>query len=102
MIRPIGNRILVLPDPAGDKSPAGLLIPEKFQVKMARGVIIRVGPGEYSSTGDLIPTQVTIGERIVWNEYAGVPIPADQQVSCGGKCVIIGEDDVLAVIEDEE
>ena len=60
-----------------------------------RGVIVEVGPGIKTPTGELIPLDFKVGETVLFKNFSG------QQVSVKGlQFLILSENDIIAVLED--
>lgn len=95
MIRPLGDKILVRRDEAQDKTESGIYLPETGKERPKTGVVEAVGNGAINTeTGERIPLTVKKGDRVIFSSYAGTEIKLD-----GEELLIMGEDDVLAVIE---
>lgn len=76
---PLFDRVLVQRFAAETKTKGGLLIPEKSQGKMLDAKVVAVGPGIHSSKGDLIPVNVSVGDRVILPEYGGTKVVLDEQ-----------------------
>lgn len=88
-IKPLADRILVKNDKAETKTASGLIIPEAAQEKTQTASVVEVGPG----TKDNAIT-VKIGDRIMYDKYAGTPVKID-----GEDHLILKINDVIAIIE---
>lgn len=88
-IKPLADRILVKNDKAETKTASGLIIPEAAQEKTQTATVIEVGPG----TDDEKIT-VKVGDRIMYDKYAGTQIKID-----GEDHLILKMADVIAIIE---
>ena len=55
--------------------------------------LLAVGPGRLNDEGKRIPLEVKMGDRILMGKYAGTEVKLD-----GEECLILREDDVLAVL----
>lgn len=87
-IKPLEDRILVLPDTAEEFTKGGIIIPESAKEKPQKGVIVSVGDGNKD-----IEMQVKIGDTILYNKHAG------SDLSLNGKDhLIIRQSDILLVI----
>lgn len=87
-IKPLADRILVKNDAAETKTASGLFIPEAAQEKTQTATVVEVGPG----TDDEKIT-VKIGDRIMYDKYAGTQIKLD-----GEDYLILKMADVIAVV----
>lgn len=84
MIRPLADRVLVLPDPAETKTASGIIIPDTAKEKPDSGTVIAVG-------GKV--TDITIGKKVLYRKYAGT------EVSNEGKTyLVMKQDDVIAIV----
>lgn len=96
-IQPLADRVLVKrADVADEKSPAGIIIPDTAEKEKSKvGTVIAVGPGRYGEEGDLIPTTVKVGAKVIFN--AGW----DNEVDMGDdeEYFLVKESDILAVIK---
>lgn len=85
MIRPLADRVLVLPDPAETKTASGIIIPDTAKEKPDLGTVIAVG-------GKV--TDITKGDKVLYRKYAGT------EVSNEGKTyLVMKQDDVIAIVE---
>lgn len=96
-IQPLADRVLVKRlDANEEKSPSGIIIPDTAQKEKSKtGLIVAVGPGRFGDEGDLIPTSVKVGVKVIFN--AGW----DNEVDMGndGEYFLVKESDILAVIK---
>lgn len=73
----------------------GIIIPDKSAEKPTRGVVVSVGEGAISQSGETRPVAVKLGETVLYGQYAGNKINVD-----GEELLIVKESDILAVIEE--
>ena len=92
MLQPLGNRVLVEPSEAEEKSPGGILLPESAQEKPAEGKVIAVGPGKLLDDGTRAAMSVKEGDVVIYRKYGGTDVTVD-----GEEYVIIEEDSLLAI-----
>ncbi len=91
-IKPIagtGNRLVVEPAPAEEKTASGIIIPDTAKEKPQKGTIVAVS--EQDDKGNK-PT-VKEGDTVLYGKYAGTEINID-----GTDYLIMRESDVLAVL----
>ena len=90
----LDNRIAVTPDPDEETTKGGLvLLPDSNAREVMRyGTVHTVGNGRRSDhTGELIPMDVAVGDRVFWNRHSGSPITIDdEEVICLGSGEIVG------------
>ena len=92
-IRPLEDRILVRPEEGEETTVSGIVIPDTAKEKPQEGTILAVGPGKRSDTGDLIPMDVSEGDRVMYSKYGGTEIKVD-----GEELLILSSRDVLAIV----
>ncbi len=89
-IRPIGERVLIKPLKAEEKTEKGIYLPEEAREERKEGIIEDVGT---LKNGDPIPLKK--GDKILYGGYS-----SDEFEVNGEKFLIIDYKDVLAVIEE--
>jgi len=93
-IKPLGDRVVVKPQAADEKTASGLYIPDTAKEKPQRGIIVAVGPGRVEN-GAKIDMSVKAGDNVLYGKYSGTEISlADDDV------LIMRESDILGIIED--
>lgn len=93
-IRPLGDRIVVKPMEAEEKTPGGIVLPDTAKEKPLKGKVISVGPGKMLDKGERVPISVKPGETVLYGKYSGT------EVKIGGEeYLILRESDLLARIE---
>ena len=87
-IKPLSDRVLVLPNPAEEKTAGGLFIPDTAKVKPLMGKVVAVGPG----TAD-VKMEVKEGDQVLYGKYAGTEISFE-----GVDYLIMKQSDIMAII----
>lgn len=87
-IKPLADRVLILPSPAEEKTAAGIIIPDTAKEKPQKGTVVAVGPGKKDE-----PLTVKAGDVVLYGKYAGTEINVD-----GTEYLIMRESDILAII----
>ncbi len=85
---PLEDRVLIKTAELEEKTKSGLFIPQTAQEKTQVGVVTAVGSDKEAIT-------VKVGQKIMYDKYAGTSIKVD-----GADYLIIKAKDILAVIED--
>jgi chaperonin GroES len=93
-VRPLDDRILVLPSEAEDKTKNGIYLPEGAKEKPMTGKVLAVGPGKLSDKGVRTAVTVKKGDTVVYGKYSGTEIEVE-----GEKLVIVRESELLGVME---
>ena len=92
-VQPLGDRVLVQPLEAEEKTAGGIVIPDTAKEKQQKGKIIAVGKGRVNEDGKLVPLEVKVNDQILFGRYAGTEVKVG-----ASEYLIIKEDDILAII----
>ena len=94
-LQPLEDRIVVRTLEAEEKTASGLVIPDTAKEKPQQGTVLAVGPGRRSEqTGEIIPLDVKVGDKVVYSKYGGTEITVD-----GDDVLILNGRDVLAILK---
>ena len=74
-IRPLADRVLILPQPAEEKTIGGIIIPDTAKEKPLQGKVIAVG------------------DQVLYGKYSGTEVEFE-----GVKYLIMRQSDVLAIL----
>lgn len=94
-IRPLHDRVLVKREEEERKTASGIVLPDSASEKPNRGEIIAAGPGKSNDKGEIREIGVKVGDKVLFNQYAGTKVKVEDE-----ELLMMGEDDILAVIED--
>jgi chaperonin GroES len=93
-LQPLEDRIVVRPSEAEETTASGLVIPDTAKEKPQQGEVLAVGPGRRAeNSGELIPSDVAVGDTVVYSKYGGTEITID-----GEELLILTGRDVLAKV----
>jgi chaperonin GroES len=87
-IKPLADRVLVVPAPAEEKTIGGIIIPDTAKEKPLKGEVVAVGNG--TKDEEMI---VKIGDTVLYGKYAGTELELE-----GGKYLIMRQSDILAIV----
>ncbi len=87
-IKPLADRVLILPAPAEEKTIGGIIIPDTAKEKPLKGEVIAVGNGTKDEQMVL-----NVGDHVLYGKYAGTELEVE-----GVKYLIMRQSDVLAVL----
>ena len=93
-LKPLGDRVVVLPIEQDDQTTSGIFLPETAKEKPQQGKIVAAGPGSRKETGERIAMDVEVEDTILYAKYAGTSIKLD-----GQEYLILKETDILAIVE---
>jgi chaperonin GroES len=93
-LKPIGDRVLIEIKASEEKTSGGIVIPQAAQEKTQEGKIVAVGSGKTDDKGNKIPIEVKVGDKVIYDKYAGT------QYKVGDKeFLVIKADEILAIVE---
>jgi chaperonin GroES len=92
--RPLHDRVVVRRIDAEEKTAGGIIIPDTAKEKPQEGEIVAAGPGGRNETGQLIPLDVKVGDRVLFGKWSGTEVKID-----GQDYLIMKESDLLGVVE---
>jgi chaperonin GroES len=93
-LQPLGNNVFIRRDEQDDK--IGLLfVPDVAKRKQQHGTVIAVGPGKTNKFGTFIPTEVKVGDRVVFDGYVAREFAKDRNL------VQLAENEILGIVEGE-
>ena len=93
-VTPLGDRVLVKRVAADEKTKGGIILPDTAKEKPREGIVVAVGNGKLLENGSRQQMSVKQKDRVLFSSYAGSEIKLD-----GEELLILGEDEILAVIE---
>jgi chaperonin GroES len=93
-VKPLNDKVLVERLEAEEVTKGGIVLPDSAKEKPKEGKIIALGDGRLLDDGKRAPFQVKVGDRVLFSSYAGTEIKIE-----GDEFLIMGEDDILAVVQ---
>lgn len=93
-VKPLGDRILIKPLAAEEKTASGIVLPDTAKEKPQQGEVLAVGSGKLLENGEKVALEVNVGDKVIYSKYAGNEIKID-----GQECMILNERDILAIME---
>lgn len=94
-IKPLGDRVVVLPLEAEAKTKGGILLPDTAKEKPQEGKVIAVGKGKTLDNGTIATPEVKVGDKVLYGKYSGNEITTKD----GDELLIMREEDILAIIK---
>jgi chaperonin GroES len=88
-IKPLADRVLILPAPAEEKTIGGIIIPDTAKEKPLRGKVVAVGNG--TKDEEMVLKE---NDEVLYGKYAGTEVEFD-----GTKYLIMRQSDVVAVMK---
>ena len=93
-MKPLGDRVLIKPEPAEQKTATGLYIASNAQEKPQRGEVVAVGAGKLNDKGERMPIDVKVGDTVIYGKFGGNEVKID-----GEDYLLMRADDIYAVVE---
>lgn len=93
MIKPLGDRVVLKQAEVEEKTASGIILTGNSKEKPAYSEVVAVGPGKEEG-GKLIPVNVTVGQKVIYSQYANTDVTLGDE-----KYTIVKAEDILAVVE---
>ena len=87
-IKPLADRVLILPAPAEEKTIGGIIIPDTAKEKPLQGKVVAVGHG--TKDEEMVLKE---GDTVLYGKYSGTEIEHEEE-----KYLIMRQSDILAVL----
>jgi len=84
-IKPLGERIVVKPQEAEEKTSSGIYLPDSSKEKQNKGEVVAIGKIEDS--------EIKVGDTVLYPKFSGTEIEYDDEVY-----IILDKSDLLAII----
>ncbi len=90
-LKPLNDRLVIKPLQQEQVLSSGIVIPDSAKEKPQQGEVIAVGPGKRDDSGDRVPLDIELGDRILYKKYTGQEIQIDNE-----DLIVLEEREVLA------
>lgn len=91
--RPLHDRVLVKRIESEEKTSGGIIIPDTAKEKPIEGEVMAVGNGLRNESGQVLPLDVKVGDRVLFGKWAGTEIKVD-----GKDYLVMKESDIVGVM----
>jgi chaperonin GroES len=92
-IKPLGDRVVIKPSPAEEKTKGGIILPDTAKEKPVVGEVVAVGPGKTSDEGKQISMDLKVGDKVLYGKYSGTEVTIE-----GQEYLIMRESDIFAIV----
>ena len=92
-IQPLGDRVIVEPLEAEEKTSGGIVLPDSAKEKPQKGKVVATGKGRVTEDGKVLPLEVKSGDSILFGKYSGTELKLE-----GEEFLMMREEDVLGVL----
>jgi chaperonin GroES len=93
-LKPLGSNVVVKPTEREEMTKSGIVLPDTAKERPQEGTIVAVGPGRTLDNGSREPIEVTAGQKILFQKYAGTEFKLDDE-----ELLILKHNDILAIVE---
>lgn len=94
MLKPLGNRVLLEVVEEETTTPSGIVLPDSAKDKPQFAKVVAVGEGKLLESGDRLPLEVNVGDKVLFEKYAGNEIKYK-----GTEYLIVKDSDIVAIAE---
>lgn len=95
-LKPVHNHVIIKLIEETEQKYGNIIIPDMGKELPKMGEVVAIGVGTYTQTGELIPIQVKIGDKVAFPSFGGVKFTID-----GEELVCLKDQEILTIIEDE-
>ena len=92
-ITPLADRVLIKPIEEEESTYGNIVVPDMGKDRPDFGTVLAVGPGRYDNNGNLIPTSLKIGQKVIMPKYGANTVELE-----GEEYVLASESEILGII----
>jgi chaperonin GroES len=93
--KPLRDQVVLSKEAESNKTAGGLLFkPETVEDKHTVGMVVAVGSGRVSLNGTIVPIEVQVEDRVLFNKNMATEIKVGEQTF-----FVLREDQLLCVVE---
>lgn len=92
-LKPLGDRVVVKPAAAEEKTAGGIILPDTVKEKPVEGTVVAVGPGKVTDDGKAIKMEVKVGDKVLYGKYSGTEVTIN-----GEEYLIMRESDIFGIL----
>ena len=92
-INPLGDRIVIKPAQAEEKTKGGIILPDTAKEKPVVGEVVAAGPGRKADDGKIVTLDLKVGDKVLYGKYSGTEVNLD-----GQEYLIMRESDIFAKV----
>ena len=85
-IKPLDDRVLLKVLPPEEKTKGGIILPQTAQEKTQEGEVVAIGDSD--------TIKVKVGDKVIYDKYAGTTINIDEE-----EHLLLRISDILAIVE---
>ena len=92
-LKPLGDRVVVKPAAAEEKTAGGIILPDTVKEKPVEGTIVAAGHGKVADDGKLVKLEVKVGDKVLYGKYSGTEVTIN-----GEEYLIMRESDIFVIL----
>ncbi|MCU0343567.1 MAG: co-chaperone GroES [Ignavibacterium sp.] len=92
-LKPLGDRVVVKPAAAEEKTAGGIILPDTAKEKPVEGTVVAAGPGKVADDGKAIKMEVKVGDKVLYGKYSGTEVTIN-----GEEYLIMRESDIFGIL----
>ena len=92
-ITPLADRVLIKPIEEEESTYGAIIVPDMGKDNPDFGTVLAVGPGRYDNNGNLIPTRLEVGQKVIMPKYGANTVELK-----GEEYVLAAESEILGII----
>jgi chaperonin GroES len=93
-LKPLDDRVVVMPHKAEETTAGGIVLPETAKEKPMMGKVVSVGPGKTLEDGKRAKMSVKKNDVVLYGKYGGSEVEID-----GKEYKILRESEILGIVE---
>ena len=93
-LKPLGSNVIVKPTPREEMTKSGIVLPDTAKERPQEGTVLSVGPGRTLDDGSREPMELSAGQKVLFQKYAGTEFKLDDD-----ELLILKHGDILAIVE---
>lgn len=94
-IRPLADRVVVKPVEREQVTKSGIVLPDTVSKdRPQEGDVLAIGEGRRDDSGNIIPMNVKVGDRVLFAKYGGTEFKVEDV-----EYLILAEKDILGIIQ---
>lgn len=94
MLKPLGNRVLLEVVEEEKTTPSGIVLPDSAKEKPQFATVVAVGEGKLLDSGERLSMEVSVGDKVIFEQYAGSEVKYE-----GTEYLVVKDTDIIAVAE---
>ncbi|MGT2716520.1 co-chaperone GroES [Streptococcus respiraculi] len=94
MLKPLSDRVVVKVEEQEEQTVGGFVLAGHAHETTKTAQVLAVGEGIRTLTGELVPSGVKAGDKVLLENHAGIEVKDGDE-----KLLLIREADILAIVE---